>query len=148
MQQALRVVNLPIPNTSRFVPPLIEEVIAYGSEIGLPQVECERLWHYYTSQDWNVGKVKMKVWRSAVAGWKLRWQERTKSQILSKLEPSFNVLILGWRDELKRVEEAMRKLKGAHWTDNAGWDDRDSRKRHNDLAVRKQELIKKLGWQA
>lgn len=151
MQQALRVVNLPVPHLRRFVPPLIEEVIAYGKEIGLPEIEAQKLWHYYTSINWQVGKAQMKVWRSAVAGWKLRWEERTKKKILRKLEPSINVLRIEWRQEMAQIEEALKKypqLADTRWLDSKEvWASKVKawREPRDKLVSRKQELLRNLG---
>lgn len=151
MQQAQRIVNLPVPNLARFVPPIIEEVIAYGNEIGLPENESQKAFHYYCSNGWHVGKSKMKVWRSALAGWKLRWQERTKGQILSKLEPSINVQMIAWKEEMTAVEEALRALRQPvvnRWLEtDAQMEEKLKpwREKRDKLRARKGELLRNLG---
>lgn len=71
-----KIIQLDLPKaTMRFQEPSIAEVNAYGKEIGLPENECKRFWLFYDSKDWMVGKSKMKKWRSALAGWHLRWSE-------------------------------------------------------------------------
>lgn len=44
--------------------------------MGLPESECEKYFWFYESKDWHVGKSRMQRWVAAMAGWKLRWQER------------------------------------------------------------------------
>ena len=36
---------------------------------GQTEQEAERFFHFYESKGWLIGKVKMKQWKSAVAGW-------------------------------------------------------------------------------
>jgi hypothetical protein len=55
--------------------PTIEELKLQGAKIGLPDRECEKFMAFYESKGWKVGKSPMKNWRSALAGWRLRWQE-------------------------------------------------------------------------
>lgn len=52
----------------RFVPPSIDEIRAYGEEIG-SSVDPERFFDFYESKGWLVGKVKMKDWKAAFRGW-------------------------------------------------------------------------------
>jgi hypothetical protein len=51
----------------RFSEPSVDDV----SEI-LERREAEKFVAFYTSKDWRVGKTKMKDWRAAARGWKLR----------------------------------------------------------------------------
>ena len=46
-----------------------------AAKIGLPQREAQKFFNYYESKGWMVGKNRMQIWRSALAGWKLRWEE-------------------------------------------------------------------------
>lgn len=57
-----------------FSKPSIEEIRFHALKIGLSEPESERFFHFYESNGWRVGKVSMKSWHSAMAGWKLRSQ--------------------------------------------------------------------------
>jgi hypothetical protein len=50
-----------------------------------------------------------------------------------------------WSNELKRVEAEMKRLRGKHYTDNDGWDDRKASAENLRLKYRKAELVKALG---
>lgn len=52
----------------RFVPPTIEEVIAYCNERG-NMVDAQRFIDHYTANGWQVGKNKMRDWKAAVRTW-------------------------------------------------------------------------------
>ncbi len=62
------------PPQKKFIAPTIEEVIGYGKEIDLPESECRSFWFYYDSKDWKRGRDKMQKWKSALSGWKSRWE--------------------------------------------------------------------------
>lgn len=65
---------------SRYIRPTLEEVRLIGAKAGLPDFECQKLFNYYESVGWKVGKQPMKSLPGAVAGWKLRWEERSGIQ--------------------------------------------------------------------
>ena len=67
----------PTNRTSRFAPPSIDELELHGDKIGLPRGEVEKFQAYYESNGWRVGKNPMKCWKSAMSGWKTRWEEKT-----------------------------------------------------------------------
>jgi len=46
-----------------------------AAKIGLPQREAQKFFNYYESKGWMVGKNRMQIWRSAMANWKLKWEE-------------------------------------------------------------------------
>lgn len=52
----------------------------HAAKIGLPLREAERFWYYYDANGWKVGRMPMKNWISAMAGWKLRWEDRRIEQ--------------------------------------------------------------------
>jgi hypothetical protein len=52
----------------RFIPPAMEEVIAYCRDRG-KGVDAERWWDFYASKGWMVGKNKMKDWQAACRTW-------------------------------------------------------------------------------
>lgn len=64
--------------TALLVTPTLDEVKLAAAKIGLPPREAERFFYFYDSKDWKVGKVRMTKWLSALAGWKLRWEEQQK----------------------------------------------------------------------
>lgn len=49
----------------RFTPPSLDEVKSYFASVGQPEPNAERMWSFYDSKDWMVGKNKMKNWHSA-----------------------------------------------------------------------------------
>ena len=65
----------PPSKNGHFKPPTIEEVKLLGAKSGLPDHECEKLFAFYGSKGWMVGKNRMKSLPLTVTGWKLRWQE-------------------------------------------------------------------------
>lgn len=130
---------VPLPTPHRFAPPTIEQCLAHGSTIELPEHEVNKFWHHYESQGWKVGKSPMKVWKSAMAGWKLRWEEKAKSH----LEPNETAKMILRQKELDRVEEKMKSIKGSY-SENLSWDAKD-RNLYGVLKKRRDELVKLLG---
>ena len=63
----------------RFVPPTREQLDLEAAKIGLPSIEVDKFVAYYASNGWRVGKVPMKSWPHALAGWAARWRERSQS---------------------------------------------------------------------
>ena len=61
--------------SGRFVPPSADDVRRYCRETG-HHIDAERFVDHYTSNGWRVGKVAMKSWQHAVAGWWRRDQEK------------------------------------------------------------------------
>jgi len=112
MQAEQNIIQFPQVSNRPFVPPSIEEVIEHGATIGLPSIEAEKLWHFYTANGWRVGKNPMKVWKSALAGWKLRWQERGgETQFVKSIAkspaPNYAITTL----KAKRFEEVKARIK-------------------------------------
>lgn len=54
--------------SARFIPPTVEEVVAYCKERN-NRVDASRFVDFYTAKGWMVGKNKMKDWKSAVRTW-------------------------------------------------------------------------------
>lgn len=52
-----------------FVPPTIDECKAVFVAAGETAAEGEAFWNFYESKGWMVGRNKMVLWRSAMAGW-------------------------------------------------------------------------------
>jgi hypothetical protein len=68
------------PPASRFVPPTREQLDLEAAKIGLSETEVTKFVSYYGSNGWKVGKVPMKSWPHALAGWAARWRERAEGQ--------------------------------------------------------------------
>ena len=64
-------------NSTRFIPPTIEEVSLYCKE-RKNSVNPESWMNHYQSNGWMVGKNKMKDWRAAVR----TWEKKEESQFL------------------------------------------------------------------
>ena len=56
----------------RFAPPTLENVSEYCREMGYTNVDAARFIDFYTSNDWMVGKNRMKDWKAAVRNWDRR----------------------------------------------------------------------------
>jgi DNA-binding Lrp family transcriptional regulator len=78
----------------KFTPPTISEIqnfiTEYAAEKNLflsnPEIESEKIYNFYESKDWHIGKSKMKDWKSACRNWLLRDQNQTmnmQNKILS-----------------------------------------------------------------
>lgn len=59
----------------KFKPPTAEDVNRYCRETG-HHIDAERFIDHYASNGWRVGKVPMKSWQHAVAGWWRRDQDK------------------------------------------------------------------------
>lgn len=136
------IVPLPLPTQKQFVPPTFEEALLQGAKIGLPELQVELFWNYYDSKVWKVGKTPMKVWRSALTGWKLRWQERQATEKVRQETPSANVNIIRWQNELERVEKKIESIRASYAAFQT-WEQGD-RNLVNCLKKRRTELLEKL----
>ncbi len=56
------------PPLTRFVPPSVDEVIAYCKERN-NNIDPQRFIDYYTANGWKVGRNQMKDWKAAVRTW-------------------------------------------------------------------------------
>ncbi len=63
-------------DTHTFVKPTVEEITAYGIEIG-KAVNAQRFYDFYESKGWTVGSQPMKDWRACVR----KWEEKAESQL-------------------------------------------------------------------
>lgn len=70
--------------TAPFVVPTVEQVAAYGQEIGYA-VNAEKFVAHYESTGWKVGKSPMKDWRAAVRTWRESDRDRPAKQVSRKL---------------------------------------------------------------
>jgi hypothetical protein len=62
-------INTPI---SPFKAPTEDECVARAKLVGMPEIEGRKFFAFYESKGWLVGKNKMRDWRVAMGGWKLR----------------------------------------------------------------------------
>jgi len=127
--------------SERFTPPTLDELRFHAVKLGLPELEADKFFHYYESKGWMVGKTKMKQWRSAMAGWKLRWEETRGGQFSDPIKPTAAELFVR-NQELERVREKMRAIK-ASYAEHQDWTAEDLTK-FRQLKARKDELLKLL----
>jgi len=66
----------------KFKPPTPDDVRRYCLETG-HHIDAERFIDHYTANGWRVGKVPMKSWQHAVAGWWRRDQEKPTARASS-----------------------------------------------------------------
>lgn len=95
--------------TPMLLTPTLPEVQLAAAKIGLPDLEAQKFYHYYSSNGWRVGRVKMVSFANALAGWKLRWQERqggagAVSPVMINGKPAPK----DWRQ--KTIEDALKGL--------------------------------------
>ena len=102
--------------------------------------EAEKFFCYYASNGWKVGKNKMKQWRIALTGWKLRWEERRE---VSAVSPT--TLAILRQKELDEVTAKMRAIRGSY-SEHQSWSEDDKQKWFK-LKARRDELKKLLGMQ-
>lgn len=78
----------------RFSPPSVSEIYDYMIEKKLPdkvaRSESEKMWNFYESKNWMVGKSKMSKWKSAVSGWIGRMKTFENGKSISNNEPTIN----------------------------------------------------------
>lgn len=125
--------------TPLLIKPSLDEVRFAAVKIGLPPMEADKFWNYYESNGWKVGRVKMASVAGAMAGWKIRYEER-RAISNGSVRPIEKVIM---EKEYERVLTRMKTLEGqysAHQT----WDERDKFEYHK-LTLRRDELRKKLG---
>lgn len=80
---------------SRFVPPTLDELTAYASEIGF---QSPQKWmDHYLSNGWRVGKTKMVDWKACVR----KWNNDQPAQKTQSQKPEWVI---------KRIEELRAKL--------------------------------------
>ena len=56
--------------TKGFVPPTLDEVIAFAREIGYPQHKAEKFYDYYSANGWKAGKRRLTNWKAKMREWK------------------------------------------------------------------------------
>jgi hypothetical protein len=78
--------------TARFVPPTIEDIFNYmtdekNKEKSFAKKESEKMFNFYESKGWLVGKTKMKNWKAAASN----WITRAETDFASKDKPAFKL---------------------------------------------------------
>ncbi len=63
-------------DTHTFVKPTVEEITAYGAEIG-KTVNAQRFYDFYESKGWTVGSQPMRDWKACVR----KWEEKAEPQL-------------------------------------------------------------------
>jgi len=66
--------------TPLLIKPTLQQVEMRAKQIGLTRREAEKFWHYYEANGWRVGRNLMRNWHAALAGWKMRFEERVGPQ--------------------------------------------------------------------
>lgn len=132
--------------TAMLLTPSEEEVLLQAAKIGLPEREARKFFNYYESNGWKVGRVKMVSFTNALAGWKLRYEERVgvAGQTASSEQQSatgIRAVLLG--KELDRVLDKMRSIRSTYG-DHQTWREVDV-KEFKQLRARRDELKKELG---
>lgn len=125
------------------IPPTLEAVRLLAAKVGLPDVEAEKLWNFYESKGWMVGKSKMKSLGGAIGGWAARWRQtqfREQQAVLSGAE----IVLRG--NELETVKQKMKSISNSYG-EHQSWSDADIAK-FRVLKTRKAELMRLLGLQA
>jgi hypothetical protein len=127
-------------NSMRFTVPTSEELKLQAAKIGLPEIEAQKFFCYYGSNGWRVGKNKMRFWKVALSGWKLRWEERRG---LATVSPT--TLAILHQKELDEVTAKMRSIRGSY-SEHQNWSEEDKARWYK-LKARRDELKKLLGMQ-
>ena len=78
--------------TARFVSPTIDEIFIYinqekGKEKSFAKKESEKMFNFYESKGWLVGKAKMKNWKAAASN----WIARAETDFATKDKPAFKL---------------------------------------------------------
>ncbi len=75
--------------TKEFVRPTIEQCRLLAVNTGLPELEGDRFFNYYTSNGWKVGRNAMKSLNAAMATWKMN---RKNWGLESQKKPIYNAI--------------------------------------------------------
>ena len=75
-----------------FVAPTRDDIIAYGEEEGLRNVDPDVFMNHYEAIGWQMGKTPIKDWRAAARGWNARQNEFThnKKQTNYETRPKYD----------------------------------------------------------
>lgn len=125
----------------RFVPPTSEELGLQAAKIGLPEREAEKFFNHFDSKGWKVGKTTMQRWKSALANWKLNWEEWQQP----RANVNATTLAILHQKELDEVLSKMRSIRGSY-SEHQSWTQEDKNRWYK-LKARRDELKKLLGMQ-
>lgn len=105
----------------RFKPPSIEMVKTEAKKMGLPVIEAEKFWFYFSSNGWKVGRVPMKDWKMALHHWRLKCTCMNYDKPRAKTVFELKTIIEAKQklnDELKRMFSA-DVAGGTQWTNES-----------------------------
>lgn len=65
--------------TKGFVPPTLDEVVAFAREIGYPQYKAEKFFRNYSAKKWKAGNSRLTNWQEKLQEWKSEDEARETS---------------------------------------------------------------------
>ena len=74
-----RITRITREGTKGFVPPTLDEVIAFAREIGYPEHKAEKFFRYYSANGWKAGKKRLTNWQEKLQEWKSEDEARETS---------------------------------------------------------------------
>lgn len=116
--------------------PSLDECRLLMARAGLPEIEGDKFYHFYESKGWRVGKTPMKSLASAVARWRIEYEQKQKPSSV-------------W--ELKTIAEELRKKADAiacqysyedHW--GMQWKDQGKKAEHRLLLLKIQNIQEQI----
>lgn len=124
-----------MPLGVKFKPPTLAEVHGECVRLGMPWTEAERFHSYFESNDWHVGRVKMKSWRAALNHWRLNMKpDRAKTvfELTKIIEANQKIA-----DQIKRAN-IVEVATGRRWTSEI------ARAKYKDIIEHIKELNEQL----
>lgn len=92
--------------SKRFIKPTIEEIKEYCAQNDL-KIDCERFYDYYESNDWHVGKNKMKSWKATARNWNRNNYSNNKNASNSPIHTDNNKVYDDWfNDDLSDLAQS------------------------------------------
>ena len=113
--------------------PTLEELKLHFSKCGGPEDEADKMFSFYSSNGWKVGKNPMKSWQHAAGNWITNWRAK---QGVGTISPS--VLRMQRLGELKKAEDQLQALRMSY-AGHQTWETDDKEK-----ARKLKELITKI----
>ena len=93
-------------NSKRFIKPTIDEIKEYCGQNDL-RIDCERFYDYYESNDWHVGKNKMKSWKATARNWNRNNYSNNKNASNSPIYTDNNKVYDDWfNDDLSDLAQS------------------------------------------
>ena len=74
-----RITRITREGTKGFVPPTLDEVIAFAREIGYPQYKAEKFFRNYSAKKWKAGNSRLTNWQEKLREWKSEDEARETS---------------------------------------------------------------------